>query len=68
MIDLENFKVTKTVETGLGAHGVVIDRDGRYAYVTNTYAGSVSVLDIKDRKVVATVAVGKGPNGVSMTP
>lgn len=68
MIDLASFKVAKTVETGLGAHGVVIDSDGRYAYVTNTYAGSVSVLDIKDRKVVATVSVGKGPNGISLTP
>ena len=68
MIDLENFNVTKTVETGLGAHGVVIDRDGRYAYVTNSYAGTVSVVDIKNQNVVATVPVGKGPNGVSMTP
>nr|MDP2192471.1 cytochrome D1 domain-containing protein [Rhodoferax sp.] len=68
VIDLKSFKVTKTVETGPGAHGVVVDRDGRYAYVTNTYADSVSVLDIKDRKVVATVRVGKGPNGISVTP
>lgn len=68
MIDLESFKVTKTVATGAGAHGVVVDRDGRYAYVTNTYANSVSVLDLKDRKVVMTVRVGKGPNGISVTP
>jgi YVTN family beta-propeller protein len=47
---------------------VVVDRDGRYAYVTNTYANTVSVLDVKDRKVVATVRVGKGPNGISVTP
>ena len=60
LIDLESFKVAKTVVTGAGAHGVVVDRDGRYAYVTNTYANSVSVLDIKDRKVVATVRMGKG--------
>lgn len=68
MIDLESFKVTTTMETGPGAHGVVIDRDGKYAYVTNTYANSVSVLDVKDRKVVKTVQVGTGPNGISVTP
>ncbi len=68
MIDLENFKVAKTVVTGAGAHGVVVDRDGRYAYVTNTYANSVSVLDVKERKVTKTVPVGKGPNGISVTP
>lgn len=68
MIDLESFRVTKTVVTGPGAHGVVVDRDGRYAYVTNIYANTVSVLDIKDRKVLATIRVGKGPNGISVTP
>ena len=68
MIDLESFKVTKTVETGFGAHGVVVDRDGRYAYITNTYADSVSVIDIQAQKVVATIPVGKGPNGISVRP
>ncbi|MDP3798112.1 MAG: cytochrome D1 domain-containing protein [Polaromonas sp.] len=68
MIDLENFSVTKTVVTGAGAHGVVVDRDGRYAYVTNTYVNTVSVLDLKKRKVVASIRVGKGPNGISVTP
>lgn len=34
----------------------------------NLYANSVSVLDLKDRKVVATVQVGEGPNGISVTP
>ena len=67
-IDLGTFKVTATVETGLGAHGVVIDRDGRRAFVTNTYANSVSVIDVAERKVIATVPVGKGPNGISMVP
>ena len=50
------------------ALAVVVDRDGRYAYVTNTYANSVSVLDVKDRKVTKTVPVGKAPNGISVTP
>lgn len=68
VIDLETFKTVKTIETGRGAHGVVVDREGRHAYVTNIYANSVSVLDMKDLKVIATVPVGKGPNGISMTP
>ena len=68
MIDLETVKLTKTIETGPGTHGVVIDRAGRHAYITNTYANSVSVLDIKNRKVIATVPVDKGPNGISLMP
>jgi YVTN family beta-propeller protein len=66
VIDIERLAVTHTVETGAGAHGVVIDREGRRAYVTNTYADTVSVLDIATRKVVATIRVGKGPNGISI--
>ena len=67
-IDLGTFKVVATIETGLGAHGVVVDRDGRRAFVTNTYANTVSVIDVAERKVIATVPVGKGPNGISTTP
>jgi len=68
VVDLKTFKNVKTIETGSGAHGVVVDREGQYAYVTNIYANSVSVLDVKARKVIATVPVGRGPNGVSVTP
>ncbi len=68
IIDLETFKAVATVETGAGAHGVVVNRDGRHAFVTNTYANTVSVLDIGARKVVFTVQVGRAPNGVSVTP
>ncbi len=68
LIDLERLEVIKTIPTGPGAHGVVVTTDGRYAFVTNTYANSVSVIEVADRKVVATVPVGKGPNGISVTP
>lgn len=68
LINLQRFKVAKTVVTGAGAHGVVVDRDGRFAYVTNIYANSVSVLDLTDRRVTKTVPVGKAPNGISITP
>jgi YVTN family beta-propeller protein len=50
---------------GKGAHGVVITPDGRYAWITNIYAGTVSVIDVGRQAVVATVPVGKGPNGIS---
>jgi len=68
IIDLDSFKSVATIETGPGAHGGVIDREGRRAFVTNTYANTVSVLDIALRKVIGTVPVGRGPNGISATP
>lgn len=67
VIDLRTFNAVATVETGSGAHGVVVGRDGRRAFVTNTYANTVSVLDLGDRKVIATVPVGKARDGISMT-
>lgn len=68
VIQFDGFKVVNTVETGPGAHGLAIDAAGRYAYVTNIYADSVSVLDLEKQRVVANVRVGKGPNGISVTP
>ena len=68
VIDVASMKVAATIETGAGAHGVVIDREGHHAFITNTYANTVSVIDIGARKVIATVPVGKGPNGISMAP
>ena len=68
VIDIAGLKVVATIKTGAGAHGVVIDRDGRHAFVTNTYANTVAVIDVAERKVIATVPVGKGPNGISMAP
>lgn len=68
VIDLARLEVVKTIETGPGAHGVVVTTDGRYAFVTNTYGNTVSVIDVGGLEVAATVPVGKGPNGVSVTP
>mgnify|MGYP006194442311 CR=1 FL=1 len=67
VIDLSTFS-TQRIRTGNGAHGVVVGHDGRHAYVTNLYANTVSVIDVRSRKSVATVAVGVGPNGISVSP
>src|SRR5260221_6257510 len=39
-----------------------------FAYVTNIFAITVSVIDTASNTVVATVAVGSGPFGVAITP
>lgn len=68
VIDLKARRVVMTVQTGPGAHGVVVDGEGKYAFVTNMYDNTVSVLDARSAKVVATVPVGRTPNGISVTP
>lgn len=68
VIDTKTFTVTKTVKTGRGAHGVVIDSSSRHAYITNLYGNDVAVLDLEELRVVARVPVGEKPNGVSFSP
>lgn len=65
MIDVASLQVRKTIPTGNGAHGVVVDKDGRYAYVTNAFAHSVSMIDIKTGTVLKTTDVDLNPNGIS---
>jgi len=67
-IDTKTFKVVDTVETGSGAHGVVIEPSGRYAYVTNLFDNTLAVLDIPARRLVAIAPTGAEPNGVSFVP
>ena len=54
------------VETGAGAHGVAVSRDGTIIAVTNTYADTTSIIDAATATVLATIPVGAGPNGVTL--
>ena len=68
IVDTATFTVVRTVETGRGAHGVVIDPSSRHAYITNIYGNDVAVLDLSEQKVVARIQVGLKPNGISFSP
>lgn len=68
VIDTATFTVARTVETGQGAHGVVIDPSSRHAYVTNLYGDDVAVVDLAELRVVARIPVGDKPNGISYSP
>ncbi len=68
IIDTASFAVVKTVDTGKGAHGVTVDPSGRHAYITNIYGNDVAVLDLAEQRVVATIPVDAGPNGISFAP
>ncbi len=63
-----NWNKQTDIKVGQGPHGVAADADGHYAYVTNVYDNSVSVIDLQMNNVSATVAVGSQPNGISISP
>jgi YVTN family beta-propeller protein len=67
VIDTKTFTVARKVETGQGAHGIVVDPSSRHAYVTNLYGDDVAVIDLEELRVVARIPVGDKPNGISFS-
>jgi len=65
-IDLREMKVAETIKGGTAPHGVVVSKDGRFAYVTNLLSDDLSVIDTTQGKETARIKVGKMPNGVSL--
>lgn len=68
IIDLTTDKVEK-VPVGEGPAQGYIQSDGKYAFVANQGtpdkpSASVSKIDLKTKKVVATIKVGKGAHGI----
>ena len=61
VIDLKDRKILETLNTGPGAAGIFITKDGKRAYVANRIAGSISILSIdgKQVKVLKTVPLMK---------
>ncbi len=69
VIDAAAMTVRSSVPTGAGPpHGVVVDTSGTRAWVTNTYDNTVSAINLGSMSVVATVAVGAEPSGISYSP
>src|ERR1700761_1854443 len=59
-IDPKSLKIVGTIPTGAAeAHMLAITRDGRFGYTANVGPGSVSVLDLKARKLVSVIPVAK---------
>jgi YVTN family beta-propeller protein len=49
-------------------HMLVLTPDGRRAYTANVSAGSVSVLDLKTRKLITVIPVAKTIQRISISP
>lgn len=65
-IELETRKVVATIMVGEGAHGIVASEDNQFVYVTNMYDHTVSVIKNDNNQVIATLEVGKEPNGITI--
>lgn len=67
ILETKTFTLLRTVQTGEGAHGIVVDPSSQHAYITNMYGDDVAVLDLKSLEIVARIPVGAKPNGVSFS-
>ncbi len=64
VIDTANVKVAAKIPTGAGQHDIVISNDNRFAFVSNSESGTVSIIDI--RKLAKLNDVNAGPKPASM--
>src|ERR1022692_808486 len=68
VIDLEKRLIVGTVDFGKAeSHMLAITRDGRRGYTSNVGPGTISVLDLEAKKVLAVIPVSKNAQRISLS-
>ena len=70
IFDAVTMNADNLIDIGVGrepAH-VIIDPQGKLAYITNAEDNMLSVVDVSQRKVVREIKTGKSPHGLRMSP
>ena len=68
VIDPNTLKIVGTIPTGqTESHMLAITRDGRRGYTANVGPGTVSVLDLEAKKVLATIPVSPQTQRISLS-
>jgi YVTN family beta-propeller protein len=68
VIDPVTLKIVATIPTGQAeSHMFAITQDGKRGYTSNVGSGTVSVLDIAQRKVLATISVAPVAQRLSLS-
>ncbi|HVU48504.1 MAG TPA: cytochrome D1 domain-containing protein [Terracidiphilus sp.] len=69
IIDPKTFKIVGTLPTGQEqSHMFTISHDGLRGYTANVGPGTVSVIDIKARKVLKVIPISGNTQRISITP
>jgi len=66
VIDVAGGSLAAQIPTGAGQHSLAFSPDSRYAYVTNSEAGTLSVIDAQSLKKVEDLSVGSQPVSVAV--
>jgi DNA-binding beta-propeller fold protein YncE len=65
ILDAATHKEIKGFDFGAGSAGILIVPDGSRAYVAVSGGNKVVAVDLKKLEIVATLATGKGPDGLA---
>jgi YVTN family beta-propeller protein len=68
VVDVEQRKLVRVLESGTDPEQVAVSLDGKHLYVANEDAALLSVVDATSGKVLHTFKVGEEPEGVSVHP
>jgi DNA-binding beta-propeller fold protein YncE len=60
VVDGNAFKQIEFIPTGKGAHGEYFSRDAKYMYVSNRGEGTISLIDLRTRKVATKWVIPGG--------
>src|SRR6185369_15995042 len=55
------------IPTGAGQHDIVICSDNRFAFVSNSESGTVSIIDIRKLEKLSDVKVGLAPSALALS-
>ena|SRR5579859_7135169 len=61
-------RLLRSVGVGLFPVHVAFSQGGRFAYVTDFQGAAVSVIDVAQGKVIATIKTPQGPHGLTPSP
>ncbi len=69
IVNPKTLKIVGTIPTGQEqSHMLAISRDGKLGYTANVGPGTVSVLDIKNRKTLKVIPISKGTQRIVLSP
>lgn len=68
VVDLESRDVVATFKAGTYPYDLVVDRDGKIAWVSNLQASTVQALSLMDGSILVSIPVGKNPTALALSP
>ena len=68
VVDLEQKKVIKEIDSGKTPHGLSFTNDGSRLFIVNMKSNTLSIIDAEKHEIIKTIIVGERPEYVALTP